>query len=394
MVNERFYDMFTKPYDFNPTCGYTLGPGCAAKVGEKLAMYQRKKAFIITGRTVRSLGYTDLVAKGIAACGIEYEIYDDTEVNPSSACVHRAFDYMKGKGFDVIVAVGGGSVMDTAKGVKHLCGNPDMQINDIAMGPNFQYRPRRSPVLLFTVPTMNGTGCELSAGAVITSPVGTKDTCLSGDTAPDFAFIDPNFSIGLPAKPTIAAACDAIAHGFNKLLITDGIYYMQNLVNVDLIKILLEVVPKALAKPDDVSYRSAIALATAMPMFYSGNKCWGHAYAHTITHYFGTSHGIACAWVQPAVLRRYLPKCTATTVQLAEMLGLNPNTYTVVDDICNKMIEWYKSIGIPSPADSCDYDIWMKMGPDVPKDSFWHMAGGNYPATVEEVLVEAWNDFA
>lgn len=393
MVREEFYDVFTRSYDYTPTCPYSFGPGCSEKVGMRLAMMQRKKAFILTGPVVRSLGYADAVAKSIAAVGIDYEIYDDTCINPTAEVVHRAFDYMKDKDFDVIVAVGGGSVEDTGKAIKHLYGYPDQKINDIAMGTNWQYYPKNSPMLLVTVCTMNGTGCELSAGAVVTSPEGTKDSVVSGNTVPDYAFIDTNFSVTIDRDNSIGNACDAIAHAFNKLVMVNGNYYMQQLVNLDLVKILMEVLPKSLAEPENVTYRSAIAIATSMPMFYGGSGCWGHAFAHTITHYFGTIHGIACAWAQPAVFRRYLPICTETRVMVAEMLGLDPNAEDVVEQICQAFIAWYKSVGVPAPSETCDYETWMKMGPDVPKDSTWWMAGGNYPENMEEILHEMYHDF-
>lgn len=393
MVNERFYDVFTKGYDYNPTCPYSFGPGCVAGIGKRLAMYQRKKVFLLTGPKVRALGYADKVAKYIAEAGIEYEIYDDTCVNPTAEVVHRAFDYMKDKGFDAIVAVGGGSVEDTGKALKHLCGYPEQKINDIAMGVNWKYYPKNTGMLLFTVCTMNGTGCELSAGAVVTSPEGTKDSVVSGNTSPDYAFIDPNFAVTIDRDNSIGNACDAIAHAFNKLVMLQGNYYMQKMVNLDLVKILMEVLPKSLANPENVTYRSAVAIATAMPMFYGGQGCWGHAFAHTITHFFGTIHGIACAWAQPAVFRRYLPKCESTRVMLAEMLGVNSDADDVVEQICQVFIQWYKSVGVPSPAESCDYDIWMQMGPEVPKDSTWWMAGGNYPENMQEILNEMYHDF-
>lgn len=394
MVNEKFYDIFNKSYDYTPTCPYSFGPGCSENVGKRLAMFQRKKAFILTGPKVRALGYADVVAKSIAAVGIEYEIYDDTCINPTAEVVHRAYDYMKDKGFDVIVAVGGGSVEDTGKAIKHLCGHPDHQINQIAIGAGFQYYPRCSPVMLVTVCTMNGTGCELSAGAVVTNPVkGTKDSCVSGDTVPDYAFIDPNFAVSIDRENSIANACDAIAHAFNKLVMLDGNYYMQKMVNLDLVKILMEVLPKSLEQPENVTYRSAVAIATAMPMFYGGQGCWGHAFAHTITHFFGTIHGIACAWAQPAVFRRYLPKCKETTAMLAEMLGIDPCSVNIVEQICDKFVYWYKSVGVPAPSECCDHETWMKMGPEVPKDSTWFMAGGNYPENMDEILEEMYHSF-
>ena len=393
MVNEKFYKMFTKTYDYNPTCGYTFGPGCSAKVGEKLAMYQRKNVLLLTGPVVRSLGYADQIAKTIEAVGIAYEIYDKTEVNPSQTSIYEAYNYVKDKGFDAIVAVGGGSVEDSAKALRHLLANPDHTLSQIAVGAGFQYYPRKSPMMLFMVPTMSGTGCELSVGAVITSPQGTKDTLMSGDTSPDYAFIDPNFSVTVDEVNTLANACDAIAHAFNKLLITDGNYYMQNLVNMDLFKILWEVLPKLQRDPGNIQYRSAMAIATAMPMFYGGTGCWHHAVAHTITHFFGTPHGIACAWVQPAVPRHYLPKCKATTAQLAEYLQIDPYSKNVVDQIADKFVYWYKSVGVPAPSDCCDHETFIKMAPDVPKDTLWFMAGGNYPERIEDVLEEIYYDF-
>ncbi len=393
MIKEEQYDIFTKNYDFNPSCGYSFGPGCVEGVGGRLAMYQKKKAFILTGPIVRSLGYADVVARSLGAAGIEYEIYDDTIVNPTAEVVHRTFDYMKDKGFDVIVAVGGGSVEDTGKAVKHLCGYPEHKINDIAIKANFKYYPRNTSMMLVTVCTMSGTGCELSAGAVVTSPEGTKDSVSSGNTSPDYAFIDPNFAVTVDRENSIGNACDAIAHGFNKLLITGGNYYMQSMVNLDLIKIIMEVLPKSLAQPENITYRSAIAIATAMPMFYGGIGCWGHAFAHTITHYFGTIHGIACAWSQPATLRRYLPKVDNTRSMLAEYLGLDPKSENVVEEIVQAFITWYKSVGISAPSASCDYETWINMGPEVMKDSTWYMAGGNYPESMEEILKEMYYDF-
>ncbi len=145
---------------------------------------ERKKALILTGPKVRALGYADQVAKSVSAAGIEFEIYDKAVVNPTAESVHAAFEYIKDKSFDAIVAVGGGSVEDTGKALKHLYGYPDQKINDIAIGPGFKYYPKNTSVMLITVCTMNGTGCELSAGAVITNPEGQKDSISSGNTIP------------------------------------------------------------------------------------------------------------------------------------------------------------------------------------------------------------------
>jgi len=236
-------------------------------------------------------------------------VIDQTQPNPDVDgldALYRAFWANPDSG-DVIVAVGGGSALDTAKAlmVGTQSGEFDALVALLATGKPF--RPHRVKSLI-AVPTTSGTGSEVTGWATVWHrAAGKKYSLHLPETWPEAAFVDPELVLSLPPGPTLAAGLDALSHALESIWNINANPISDNHA-VNAARAVLATLPKLMENLGDIELRSRMALAalTAGLAFSNTRTALAHSISYDMTIHHGLPHGIACSFTLPLVLKRAL----------------------------------------------------------------------------------------
>ena len=333
-----------------PTPVTYIGAGQSKKAGALLSMMGAGKTLLITDRVLRKLGLADGIAESIAQAGIECVIYDGVTPDPTFAVVDEAQESCAG--CDSIAAVGGGSVMDTAKAVGAAVSNGKSAQKLAGM-----LKVRKPLPIFIAVPTTAGTGSETTVAAVISdTATHAKKQILDPKTVPAAAILDPELTVGLPPAATAQTALDALTHALEAYVSGYADHNTDKYAEIS-VKLVYENLPKVLERPDDLAAREALLIAS----FYGGMAFtrtfvgYVHAFAHTIGAMFNVPHGLANAVLLPHIMQYYLPVCenefsllAKLTGQYKESAGPGENAAAFV----GSLFELNKASGIPERFDS------------------------------------------
>src|SRR3712207_3307758 len=195
------------PFTFQTTPNILLESGAAKKVAPLVSEFGAQRVLLITDRGVRDAGLTQAAEDTLKAAGRDLVLFEDVVADPPWDVIERAVEVCRGERIDLVLSIGGGSALDTAKLVAYLATSGD-RLDDIygvglAKGP-------RLPLLL--APTTAGTGSEVTPIAIVTTPTTEKKGVVSPRLLPDWAILDPELTLGLPPHVTAATGIDAMVH--------------------------------------------------------------------------------------------------------------------------------------------------------------------------------------
>ena len=315
-----------KLFSDNPKIGFTqyiaptmviAGHGSLPSISREVVRLGGKKAMVITDAGVRDAGLLKLVqeALGEFCAGIFDDISQDSDLDT----VDRATDKARELNADMIVSVGGGSVIDTAKAVCVTLKNGGRA--DDHIGIQRLSEPQTPHIC---IPTTAGTGSEVTSVAVIKSKsAGRKSYILDHYLIPNTAILDPVFTIGLPASLTASTAMDAMTHAIEALTST-----MSNAIceghALQAIRLITENLPKVLADPTDEDARLNMQIASTLAgwAFNITQPGLAHSMAHTLGMLADVPHGAACGVVLPAVMRFNVDWATDKLALAAQAMGV------------------------------------------------------------------------
>lgn len=300
-----------------PTPVTYIGPGKAEETGRLLKMLGARKALIITDGFLHQSGLLNGLLDSIRRAEVEYTVFDGVQSDPTFAIVASAKQACSG--CDTVVAVGGGSVMDTAKSVAAAMAN-----HTEAEALAGMFKVRRHMLPLIAVPTTAGTGSETTVAAIISdTATHSKKQILDPKLVPMFAILDPELTVGLPKTTTAYTALDALTHALEAYVAGYADEETDRQARIA-VRLIFQYLPKVWENPANLEGREALLTASffagmAFTRTYVG---YVHAFAHTIGGKFGVPHGLANAVLLPHVMRYYLPVCGKRFAQLAKMLNL------------------------------------------------------------------------
>ncbi len=300
-----------------PTPVTYIGPGRAREAGRLLQMMGAKKALVITDSFLHQSGLLDGVEESIQAAGVDHAVFDGVQPDPTFAIVAQAKKACAG--CDAVVAVGGGSVMDTAKAVAAAVAN-----HTSAEALAGMLKVHRRPLPLIAVPTTAGTGSETTVAAIISdTATHSKKQLLDPKLVPMFAILDPELTVGLPKHTTAYTALDALTHALEAYVAGYADEETDRQARIA-VRLIFQYLPKVQENPADLEGREALLVASffagmAFTRTYVG---YVHAFAHTIGGKFGVPHGLANAVLLPHIMRYYLPVCSRRFAELGRMLKL------------------------------------------------------------------------
>jgi len=276
------------------------GPGCLARVGEKAKAAGGTRALLVTDPGLKTAGHEDRTLKYLRDAGMEVFVFDEVRENPTTKDVENCVAAAKGHQIDMIVGLGGGSSMDTAKGANFILTNGG-QMRDY-MGRNKAKKPM---LPLIAIPTTAGTGSECQSFALIADEAThIKMACGDKKAAAAVAFLDPELTLTQPPKVTTHTGIDAIAHAVETAVcrVRNETSSAYSRLAFHLLNGGFEQVIKA---PQDLSARARMQLGAA----YAGTaieNCMlgaGHALANPLTAHYKVIHGQAVGMMLPHVVR-------------------------------------------------------------------------------------------
>jgi alcohol dehydrogenase class IV len=309
------------PVRIPPSPETVFGEGTVAGVPELVRRLGADAAFVITDRGLVAAGVAGAVTRGLEAAGVRHAVHDQVTANPSATDVLAGSAGLRAFGPGVVVAVGGGSVIDAAKAIALHAANdrPLEQLEDADDGA----APAAPAAPLIAVPTTAGTGTETNRFAVIDDPVARRKRYVGHPSAlPRFAVLDPELTLSAPPGVTAACGVDALAHAIESLQARRGNPYAAALA-LEAIRLVTDHLPAVVAEPSDRAGRSAMLLAAHLAglAFATTGLGTAHAIGHALTARHGTPHGVALAAVLPHVVRLNAPVRERETALAAAAAG-------------------------------------------------------------------------
>ena len=272
------------------------GAGAVAEIGGELTRRGYKRAFIASGRHVVKSGEIKKITDVLDAAGIAYTFYTDIKPNPTIENVQngvKAFQEFKA---DSIVAVGGGSVMDTAKAIGIIINNPEFaDVRSLeGVAPT-----KKHAVFTIAVPTTAGTAAEVTINYVITDvEKKRKFVCVDVNDIPEVAVVDPEMMYSMPKPLTAATGMDALTHAIEGY-ITKGHCAISDMFHLEAIRLIAKNLRAAVE--NDEAGREGMALGQYIAGMGFSNVGLGivHAMAHGLSALYDTPHGVAFAILLP-----------------------------------------------------------------------------------------------
>ena len=307
MLNFQFYQRVKLLY----------GNGCVAQLGELLSGIGAKKAFIVCDQGIVDVGIADKVTQSLEQADIAYYLYSKVTVDPPVDMAEQAAALCHQEACDAVIAVGGGSCMDTGKAVNMMRFNK---------GPILRYTDFSTPMEpspgLICIPTTSGTGSEVSDGLVISSEDHVKHPILAPNAMADYAIIDPELMVGMPPRLTAMTGLDTLAHvveSYTTNATNDFIgFFMEKAMDE-----VIHWLPVAVKDGKNLDARGHMAICTCVGgwMLGYGHTHAGHSFSHVLGSAFGVPHGAGCAFAMPYVLEFNAPAVPEKTKAIGEKFG-------------------------------------------------------------------------
>lgn len=338
-----------QPLSIAPLPTLWFGLGQSARLDEAVRLVGASRAFFVTDEALRRVGIPDVLAGLLRDAGVEVEIFDRVVANPTTATLDGAAAALRAFGPAAVVAVGGGSSMDVAKGIA-IAG-----VNQ-GSGRDFDYRNEQPvPALaVIAIPTTSGTGSETNAFGVIDDP-DTNEKFYVGHASvlPRIAILDPELTVGLPARATASTGMDALAHAIESLASKNPNPFATG-VALEAARTIATWLPVAVEDGTNLEARSHMMLAAHMAgvAFASGTGLGlGHGIAHAVSAATGAVHGEVLAAVLPHLMRSNLALREDVYARLAVALGIGdvaPSTRENAESAIAAVADLGSRVGTPT----------------------------------------------
>ena len=325
-----------------------FGQGAIQEIVNEIKNRHFKKALVTSTPDLFEFKVATKVTELLNAAGIAYEVYDGIKPNPTIENVTAGVEACKAAGADVIVAVGGGSPIDTSKAIATIITNPEFADVRSLEG----LAPTKNPCLpIIAVTTTSGTAAEVTINYVITDvEKNRKFVCVDPHDIPIVAIVDPDMSASMPTGLCAATGMDALVHAVEGY-ITKGAWELTDMLHLKAIEIIGRSLRSAVA--GDYAGREAMSLGQYIAGMGFSNVGLGivHSMAHPLSVVYDIPHGKACAMLLTAVLKFNAPATGEKYREIARVMGvphvdtMDESTYRqAAIDVIQKLAD---DVGIP-----------------------------------------------
>ncbi len=325
------------------------GYGAIAAIADEIKARGYKKALVCSDPDLIKFGITKKVTDILDAAAIPYEIFSDIKPNPTVENVKAGVDALKASEAECIVAIGGGSSIDTAKAVGIIAENPEFS-DVISLEGVAPTKNKCTPII--AVPTTAGTAAEVTINYVITDAANNrKMVCVDVHDIPAVAVVDPDMMSTMPKGLTAATGMDALTHAIEGY-ITKGAWELSDMFHIKAIEIIVRSLRAAVE--NDKAGREDMALGQYVAGMGFSNVGLGivHSMAHPLGALYDTPHGIANAIILPTVMEYNAPATGEKYRHIAKAMGVEGTESMSVDEYRAAAINAVKKlsadIGIPA----------------------------------------------
>lgn len=304
-----------------------FGAGARKELPEVLNRMGLTKALVCTDKGLIKVGTAQKVTEVLDEVNFPYEIYSEIKPNPTVTNVKQGVAAFAAAKADCIIAIGGGSSMDTAKGIGIVTNNPEF--SDIVSLEGVAPTKKKS-VPIIALPTTAGTGAEVTINYVIIDEERqAKMVCVDPNDIPAVAIVDPELMYSLPKGLTAATGMDALTHAIEGY-ITKGAWVMSDMYELQAIKMIAENLPLAVDEPTNPVGREGMALAQYIAAQAFSNVGLGlvHGMAHPMGSLHDIPHGVANALLLPTIMEFNMPKCIEKFGVIAKTMGVDTTGMT------------------------------------------------------------------
>lgn len=295
------------------------GSGAIEEIANEAKAYGFQKAFVCSDPDLIKFGVTAKVTDILDREGLSYEIYSDIKANPTIENVQNGVAAFKASGADYIIAIGGGSSMDTSKAIGIIIANPEFEDVRSLEG----VAPTKKPcVPIIAVPTTAGTAAEVTINYVITDiERKRKFVCVDPHDMPIIAIVDPDMMSSMPKGLTASTGMDALTHAIEGYT-TKGAWEMTDMFHLKAIEIISRSLRGAVDNTKEGREGMALGQYIAGMGFSNVGLGIAHSMAHTLGAVYDTPHGVACAMMLPIVME-YNADCTGEKYrEIARAMGV------------------------------------------------------------------------
>jgi alcohol dehydrogenase class IV len=304
-------------FTFQVPSNIIFEPGASKKVAGLAVEFGAKRILLITDKGVRNAGLTQGAEGAMRAAGCDLTVFDEVMADPPSEVIEQAVSLCRKERIDLVLSIGGGSALDTAKLVAYLAKSGD-RLADIygvglAKGP-------RLPLLL--APTTAGTGSEVTPIAIVTTPTTEKKGVVSPKLLPDWAILDPELTVGLPPHVTAATGIDAMVHAIEAYTSRHKKNPMSDQLARQALALLSQNIREVCVNGQNLEARSQMLLGSMLAgmAFANAPVAAVHALAYPVGALFHVPHGLSNALVLMGVLRFNLPAAETLYAELAPIV--------------------------------------------------------------------------
>ena len=327
------------------------GSGAIQEIATEAKAHGFKKALVCSDPDLIKFGVTAKVTDMLDKNGLEYELYSEIKPNPTIDNVKHGVETFKKSGADYLIAIGGGSSMDTSKAIGIIIANPEFEDVRSLEG----VAPTKKPcVPIIAVPTTAGTAAEVTINYVITDVERKrKFVCVDPHDMPIIAIVDPDMMSSMPKGLTASTGMDALTHAIEGYT-TKAAWEMTDMFHLKAIEIIARSLRSAVANEKEGREGMALGEYIAGMGFSNVGLGIAHSMAHTLGAVYDTPHGVACAMMLPIVME-YNADCTGEKYrEIARAMGVKG-----VDDMS---VEEYRKAAIDAVAQlSVDVGIPTKL---------------------------------
>ena len=345
-------------YTFHVPTKVLFGAGVLKKLHEEKIPGKKALVVISNGKSTRTNGSLAALEAELDAAGVAHVLFDKIQANPLEPTVQEGVEFGRAEGVDFVIGLGGGSVMDAAKAIAAMIPQQGGRVWDYMATGTSEHRPFNAPLLPFVaITTSAGTGSEVDAGSVITSPV-THEKGAFFSQCPALAVVDPALMLTVPPKFTAYQGFDALFHNTEGYISKFG-NEMGAMVELEAIRLLGKWLPVAVADGKNLEARTKVAFANTLGGYSMDvSTCTSeHAIEHALSgEHQDLPHGAGLVMISLAYYKTFIDRgdCPEKFVEMARALGKADATKPA--DFLDALAALQKACGVDALAMS-DYGI-------------------------------------
>ena len=368
-----------------------FGPGAREVLPQEIKRLGLNKAFVATDKDLLKFGVADKVLKVLEGANIPYVVFSDIKPNPTVSNVNAGVKAFAESGADFILAIGGGSSIDTSKAIGIITNNPEFA--DVVSLEGVAPTKKKS-VPIIALPTTAGTAAEVTINYVITDEVNEKKmVCVDPNDIPAIAIVDAELMYTLPKSLTASTGLDALTHAIEGL-ITKGAWEMSDMFEIKAIEMIARYLETAVNEPNNAEARNGMAVAQYIAGMAFSNVGLGvvHGMAHPLGAIFDIPHGVANALLLPTIMEFNAPAALDKYVDIAKAMNVYKDGTTKEEAAaaaCDAVRQLSIRVGIPQHL--TEIGIKEEDLPKLAKSAFADVCTpGNPREVTEEIILDLY----